>query len=235
MRGIRIVAMLSAIVFLLVANVAGAAEVNSYWQRMGEGFPNTIAVHEYVYEYKAADLEIKARIPQLVGVGSELWQAEFNQRIRGRLDEFVTRLNEMAVEAHDIEGFSGLPYEGIVDFEVKLNQGGLLSIALVNYAYTGGAHGMTYYDYINIDLTSGHQIAFSDLFNSEAELKRATEIIRMEIKEEPDRFFSDSFSSSEFQEGQGFYLQDTHAVICFGLYELAPYAHGIQEFTIPAP
>lgn len=233
----RVVWILSFIVVLLAANVVGATGVNSYWQRMAEGFPSDVAVHEYVYEYWAPNLEINARIPQLVGVGSESWQAKFNQTIRGQLDEFVTGLKEMVLEVQDLQNleYTGFPYEGIMDFEVKLNQGGLLSLVLVNYAYTGGAHGMTYYDYINVDLTSGHTITLRDLFDSDAELNRAAETIDASIKKELDLFFVDSFSVSDFQEDQGFYLQGNQAVICFGLYELAPYAHGIQEFAISTP
>ncbi|MDI9458955.1 MAG: RsiV family protein [Limnochordia bacterium] len=30
-------------------------------------------------------------------------------------------------------------------------------------------------------------------------------------------------------------MTDSHVVVCFGLYELAPYASGIQEFAVSAP
>ncbi|MCK9525696.1 MAG: DUF3298 and DUF4163 domain-containing protein [Limnochordia bacterium] len=232
--------MATALWFLVVLLVAGArvevAAANSYWQRMGEGFPNSILVHEYVYEYRGPELEITARIPQLAGVDSALWQAEFNESMHHHLEAYVAELKDVAAEVLGFdEEHPRFPYEGIMDFEVKLNRGGLLSIAIVNYSYTGGAHGMTYYDYINVDLTVGHHISFHELLDSEAELNRAAEIVNAKISEQPDHFFVDSFTPSEFHEEQGFYLQDTGAVICFGLYELAPYAYGISEFAVPAP
>ena len=236
MRNAQRVGILAAMLFLLATSLVGASGVNSYWQRMGDGFPNVVTVHEYVYELVTPELEISARLPQLVGVANEKWEAEFNQRLRDQFHMYVEEMKGMIVEFGDPgEDYHGFPYQGIVDFEVKLNQGGLLSLAIINYSFTGGAHGMTYFEYINVDLTSGHRIAFTDLFDSEVELERAAEIIDAKIKEEVEHFFIDSFSVTDFQEDQGFYLQDTQAVICFGLYELAPYAHGIQEFAIPTP
>ena len=36
-----------------------------------------------------------------------------------------------------------------------------------------------------------------------------------------------------FAEDQSFYFKDDHIVVVFGLYEIAPYAAGIQEFALP--
>jgi hypothetical protein len=205
---------------------------------MAEGFGNPLVVHEYVYEYSAPELEIKARIPQLVGAVDSTWEASFNQVLREKLDSFVVEMKEVAEEGWNLSlesAYRPFPYQGIVDFEVKLNRGGLLSIALVTYTFTGGAHGMTYFDYINVDLTTGLPVGFRDLFDTEAELERAAGVIAARIADEPDLYFEDTFSQDQFQEGQGFYLQDTSAVICFGLYEIAPYSSGVQEFAISAP
>lgn len=227
---------LCAVMLLMVSVIVQASAVNSYWHRMSGGFPNSVAVHEYVYEYRGPELEITARVPQLVGVASPTWQTEFNKDLRDRLDTFVDELKDMASEAWKIEeGHRPFLYEGIVDFEVKLNQGGILSVAVVNYMFTGGAHGMTYFDYINVDLTCGQHISFDDLFDSDEELARAAAIIDARIAEEPENFFIEGFTAEQFHEDQGFFLQDNQAVICFGLYELAPYSSGIQEFAISAP
>lgn len=225
------------LVTLLILAAAGPVmAANSYWQRMAEGFPNEVVVYEHVREYHAPELTIIARIPQLAGTADTLWQTEFNQGLRDRLEAYVSDLKGLAAEAWALDAeYRTQPYEGVVDFEVKLNRGGLLSISIVNYAYTGGAHGMTYYDYLNVDLTNGQLIDFSQLFDTSEELERAAGIIDAQIAEQPHQFFIDGFLVADFHEDQGFYLQDTQAMICFGLYELAPYSSGIQEFAIPAP
>ncbi|HBG01722.1 MAG TPA: hypothetical protein DDW87_09145, partial [Firmicutes bacterium] len=200
-------------------------------------FPNPVVVYAYVHEYKAPALELVVRVPQLAGAFDVAWQDAFNQGLRDRLESYVDGMKVMATEAWELydDEYRPYPYEGIVDFEVKLNQGGLLSVAIVNYSFTGGAHGMTIYDYINVDLTTGKTIAFNQLFDTDAELERVAEVINQRIAEVPQCFFIDMFTPDRFSEDQGFYLQDTQAVVCFGLYDLAPYASGIQEFIIAAP
>lgn len=227
----------SALVVFLLACLVPASAANSYWQRMAQGFPNSVVVYEHLYEYEGPGLTIAAKIPQLAGALDAGWQEEFNQRMREQLAEYVSWLKDIAAEALEIEdnGYRPQPYVGFLDFEVKLNQGGLLSIAAVNYVYTGGAHGMTYYQYINIDLTNGRSIGFGDIFDTDAEIERAAAAIAEQIWEQRDLFFESTFSADQFLEDQGFYLTENHAVICFGLYELAPYSSGIPEFAVSAP
>ena len=233
---LRMISVVLVLLFLLGANVQ-AAEGNSYWQRMGEGFPNPVVVYAYRHEYKAPELELVIRVPQLMGAFDVAWKDALNQALRDRLEAYVDGMKAVATEAWEFynDEYRPYPYEGIVDFEVKLNQGGLLSIAIVNYSFTGGAHGMTIHDYINLDLTTGKTIAFRQLFDTDAELERVAEVINQRVAQEPQGFFIDVFTLDRFSEDQGFYLQDTQAVVCFGLYDLAPYASGIQEFIIAAP
>lgn len=212
--------------FVLVVHPVGAS---SYWQRISEGFSNQVLVYDYFYNYDSAELEITAKVPQLFGMSDLNWQNTFNSALQEGVEEFAAQLQEIvtADQTH--------PYQGIIDYEVKLNRGGLLSLAITFYTYTGGAHGMTWYVYHNIDLTTGHELSFYDLFDSEIEVERAASIIDSKIVQEPDWFFIDHFTPALFSENQGFYLQDKQVVICFGLYELAPYAAGIQEFVVSAP
>ena len=237
MKRTGLIITVSALVVFLLACLAQASAASSYWQRMAQGFPNSVVVYEHLYEYEGPGLTIAAKIPQIAGALDAGWQEEFNQRMREQLAEYVSWLKDIAAEALEIEdnGYRPQPYVGFLDFEVKLNQGGLLSIAAVNYVYTGGAHGMTYYQYINIDLTNGRSIGFGDIFDTDAEIERAAAAIAEQIWEQRDLFFESTFSADQFQEDQGFYLAENHAVICFGLYELAPYSSGIPEFAISAP
>ncbi|NMB02592.1 MAG: DUF3298 and DUF4163 domain-containing protein [Firmicutes bacterium] len=228
MKKVQMVSALFIVVFL-TAGVVQPALASTYWERMAQGFPNSITVYDYVYQLQSAELEVNARIPQLHGMPDLNWQADFNASLREGLIQFVAHLQDMVWEDQMY------PYEGLIDFEVKLNRGGLLSIAIVSYTFTGGAHGMTAYVYRNLDLSTGQEIAFYDLFNTDAEIERAAQVINEKIVQEPDWFFIDHFTPSLFSENQGYYLQENQAVICFGLYELAPYAAGIQEFAVSAP
>lgn len=233
MRKLSLAGLVLVLLFCTLGSVQAAG---SYWQRMAHGYPNAVVVYPYVYEYRSPHLEVSARVPQLSGMVDPEWQEQFNEAMVQTLQELTTMLQEAAQEALDLEQiFHAFPFQGIVDFEVKLNRGGLLSLAVVTYTFTGGAHGMTVYEYINVDLTTGQKLAFTDLFDTEEEVARAAEVINAKITQEPDWFFIDQFTPGLFAADQGFYLTDAEVVICFGLYELAPYAAGIQEFAVSAP
>lgn len=225
------------LVLLFVLTTLGAVEAaGSFWQRMAKGYPNDLVVYEYVYEYHSPEAEITARVPQLAGAHDLGWQEHFNEVMRQAVHELTASVLEAAEQSKELESFLWtFPYHGHIDFELKLNQGGLLSIVLETYTFTGGAHGMVYRSYINVDLMTGQEISFWDLFDTEGELARAVDVINERIAQEPEWYFIDQFTPGLFAEEQGFYLTDSHAVICFEVYEIAPYAAGIQEFAVSAP
>lgn len=211
------------------------AMANSYWQRMGKGLPNREQVYEYIYEYRSPQLEIDVSLPQLAGAVDLAWQDQFNRRFLDFATEFKAELREIVDESEQAGFGFRAPFEGIVQFDVKLNNGGLLSLVITVYTYTGGAHGMTTRDYINLDLTTGEPLQFWELFDSESELNRAAEVINAKVTAEPQWFFIREFTADAFQATQDYYLESDRAVVCFGLYEIAPYVAGIQEFAVPAP
>ena len=63
---------------------------------------------------------------------------------------------------------------------------------------------MTYYDYINVDLTTGRRLAFTDLFDTEAEIARAAQVINEKIAQEPEWYFIDQFTPGLIAADQGF-------------------------------
>lgn len=223
------------VLLLVCTGVAQGTVISPYWGRL-DGFTNQVVVYGLSKEYYYPYAEIQVRIPQLVGVADQEWQAQFNTELAATIEGFVQEILEIGAEVYAEYGEEAvMPYSGIVDFEVKANQGGLLSLVITYYAFTGGAHGMTYLDYLNYDLTTGHRLQFADFFPTEEELNRVVNVINARIAEEPEWFFIEEFTRSLFNSEQGFYLENEEVVVCFGLYELAPYAAGIQEFSVSAP
>jgi len=62
----------------------------------------------------------------------------------------------------------GYPFNVALDrkINVVLNENNLFTFSVIQYQYTGGAHGMTYLINYNFDATSGKQITLDQLFNS---------------------------------------------------------------------
>lgn len=223
------------LLFLICTGLTQGAGPKPYWNRL-EGFPNQVEILEITKEYYFPYAEIQVNVPQIYGVGDEKWQAQFNTELAATVEGFIEEILEIASEVHTEYGDGTImPYSGIVDYELKLNQGGLLSLIITYYSYTGGAHGMTFVDYLNFDLTTGRRLQFRDLFTTPEDLDRAVNVINQAISEEPAWFFIDEFSKGLFEEDQDFYLGTEGVNICFGLYAIAPYAAGIQEFLISLP
>lgn len=224
------------VVLLSGTGLAQGAVVSSYWRRMEAGFPNQVTVYGLLKEYQYPYAEVKVQIPQLIGALDQQWQAQFNTELATKIEAFAQEIMDLGAEVYAEYGDGVvMPYSAFVDYEVKTNHGGLLSLAITAYSFTGGAHGMTHIDYINLDLTTGHTISFADLFPTDDELSRVASIISEKIAQEPDAFFIDQFTPGLFEPDQGFYLQGDQVIVCFGLYELAPYVAGIQEFAVAAP
>jgi hypothetical protein len=225
-------------VFVLSIGLEDAHAANPYWERVASGLPNHTVVLGDFYEYQNENVHVRAQTPHIWGITDADVQMAINEELSKRVEQFAGELIELAEEAYvefseeTVRPFF-LPFEGIAEFEVTLNQGGLLSIVLTFYEFTGGAHGMTYLETINIDLTTGRQLSFRDVFPNSESLEQLARIVDSRIKEHPDWFFIDEFDASMFGEEQQFYLKDGHVVVVFGLYEIAPYAAGIQEFALP--
>lgn len=117
-------------------------------------------------------------------------------------------------------------------YQISLNQKGLLSIRLENYAFTPpAAHGYTLVRSLTFDLNTGVIYGFSDLFKPDSNYKEVlNQIIEKQIKEREIPLIGEFEGVKENQE---YYLTPDSLVIYYQLYELAPYAYGIVEFPIP--
>lgn len=115
-------------------------------------------------------------------------------------------------------------------YEIKNNQRGILSLSLNNYAFAGGAHGLTIIESLTFDVDTGMVYALADLFKpSEDYEKVLSYIIELQIKER-DIPLIEEFTG--IKPDQNYYIADKILVIYFQLYDLTPYAYGFPEFPI---
>jgi hypothetical protein len=115
-------------------------------------------------------------------------------------------------------------------FEIKTNERNVLSISLIMYNYTGGAHGMTYIKSLTFDVQTGQEYALADLFkpNSGYVVKINTDI-RAQIAARQLPLLGEF---TGIKPDQDFYIADKALVIYFQLYELVPYVYGFPAFPI---
>jgi len=113
----------------------------------------------------------------------------------------------------------------------------LFSFELQQYMFTGGAHGYGSITFLNINPTNGEKLSTKELFNDENEFRDYVEKL---FRDEYTISSNESINSSGFWfEDETFYLPETigfneeEVTILYNQYEIASYASGPIELTIP--
>ncbi|WP_318614119.1 DUF3298 and DUF4163 domain-containing protein [Sporosarcina sp. YIM B06819] len=141
----------------------------------------------------------------------------------------VTTLNKLLVEQSYYEPSL---VELVAYFELKTNQRGLLSLNLIVYSFTGGAHGTTVIKSLTFDTKTGKQYELKDLFKPGSDyVKQLSDIIRQRIKDWNIDLLDPPFK--EIRSDQDFYIGDTTLVIYFQQYEITAGVWGFPYFPIP--
>ncbi|WP_459988901.1 DUF3298 and DUF4163 domain-containing protein [Priestia megaterium] len=133
-------------------------------------------------------------------------------------------------------GWAPGPYSRNMTYSVPYNQDNILSVAITNDAYAGGAHGNTWIDTYNYDLLKARQISLKDIINNNTKLNKVNNYIRNEMiahNKKGAQFWVNEFKSVNLKEDQFYYTSSGIAII-FGEYEYGPYSNGIHTFKIPS-
>lgn len=115
-------------------------------------------------------------------------------------------------------------------YELKTNEKDVLSLSLYNYAYTGGAHGLTLQQSLTFKASTGQLYQLSDLFKPGSDY--VAEINKIVAKQIKERGIETLEPFQSISPDQSFYIADRSLVIYFQLYELAAYVYGFLYFPI---
>lgn len=119
------------------------------------------------------------------------------------------------------------------------NKDGILSYETTGYIYQGGTHGGTSISYLNFNRKTGHLITLNEVLD----LAYEKEILAMLEKKLIEDF--ECTSLEELKEntgfltlgdlylGENFLLTPTEIVFHYGQYEIAPYASGMCDISLP--
>ena len=146
------------------------------------------------------------------------------------------RLN-YAIKAFDLEyksfkegfGEGNMVWDASFDGEVTYQSPILISIAINSYVNSGGAHGNSNVTFYNFD-ANGNVLKFDDLFENK---ERLTSIAKTYFEEETRGSDINYFSGEEFYLPANIGFNDDGVIFFYNVYEIASYADGITEFTIP--
>ncbi|TDL35284.1 DUF3298/DUF4163 domain-containing protein [Jeotgalibacillus sp. S-D1] len=116
-------------------------------------------------------------------------------------------------------------------FEIKTNERRILSLTLLVYSFTGGAHGLTMVKSLTFNVDTGKNYQLYELFKPDSlYVERLSSIISEKITLW-DIQLLDEFTKIRYD--QDYYLADHSIVIYFQLYEITPYVAGFPYFPIP--
>lgn len=189
---------------------------------------------------KSDVLSTTMQIPVINGLKDTAWQKQLNQQIMDKVDQAK---QDMAKNVQDYEeyvkstGRPLIPLELYVSYS-QVTTGSVLSLAVETYEFTGGAHGMAWKDYYNIDTQNDRLLTLQDLFKADVDYKS---IINQEINRQiqlsrqngDNIYFEGDMGFKSISDNQNFYIDGNNLVVCFGQYEIAPYAAGMPEIKIP--
>ena len=181
-------------------------------------------------------LKSTLEIPIIHGSNSEI-SDQINKKIKEDILLFYDSSAKEAEEFLDDFEIDESNFVADASYEIKKNSPTVVSLIIKYYKYSGGAHG--YYEYVpyNIDMRNGKIFNLKDMFKDNVDYKIIindeinNQIKALSNKEENLDQIYDFYS---IKDNQKFYIEDGNIVIIFDLYEIAPYAAGIPEFSINA-
>lgn len=114
----------------------------------------------------------------------------------------------------------------------------IASVGYESYSYFGGAHGISTINTLSIDRSTGRPLEEGDLFVEGYEAELAQIIVERlmalhGVSSPQDLKDYGYFDPSEISPNNNFYLTNTDMVYTFNQYEIAPYANGRIEVSIP--
>ncbi len=172
--------------------------------------------------------------------GAEYAKMDINDAIQHFVDvlteEYLIMSKTLAAEAAMYEEESGeelsslVSEEWIVRGKVANVQDDILSYGVEQYAYTGGAHGVTTHFYYNYDLETGQLLTEADFFvEGYAEVLTPLLLENLAVAED---VLAD-YDTEKILPNNNFYLSETGITFVYNPYEIAPYAYGETEILIP--
>lgn len=171
--------------------------------------------------YRMNGVNLDLVYPMVEGMSDLAVQHSINQTILSVVHQLLNQQN-----------YTNNPYQTSVTgrYEIKSNERGILSLSIINYAFAGGAHGLTIIKSITVDTTTGQVFHLVDFFKPGSNYVQVlSKIVGRQIKERDIPVLGEYKGISPSQD---FYLADKALVLYFQLYDLVPYAYGFPYFPI---
>lgn len=127
---------------------------------------------------------------------------------------------------------SSLVWEAMFDGEVTYHSPLVITIAINSYLNTGGAHGNLNISLFNFDTSTGKLLSNDKLISNHISF---SDIAKKHFKEHTNtqEEFGDYFFGEAFHLPANIGYNKEGVLLFYNVYEIASYAIGVTEFTIP--
>jgi hypothetical protein len=158
--------------------------------------------------------------PAVTGLANPAAQQRINRTIYDTTEQLIEDQGYYQNPQTDVLGY----------YEIKTNERDILSLTLENYAFAGGAHGLTIIRSLTFNVNNGIKYSLGDLFRAGSDyVSVLSDIVAAQIKER-DVPLLDGFNG--ISPDQYYYIADKCLVLYFQLYDITPYAYGFPYFPI---
>lgn len=130
-------------------------------------------------------------------------------------------------------------YEFDMSYKITYNSDCITSLYLEQYSFMGGAHGATVRTSDTWDFSTGRQMQLGDFYSGVTDYEEGirqwiTYQISQILVNAPSTFFEDYVQRvHDSFKPESYYLSQDGLVFYFQQYDIAPYATGLPEFTLP--
>lgn len=195
---------------------------------------NNIKIRTTKINYKEDYIEVDLNIPTLDNLKDKNIEDKINIYILNSIYDLKNKTEKLAKTDTSNNNLVS-PYIVQTTYDTHYTSFSFLSLTIMYYEYTGGAHGISYKLPYNFNLKTGENVTLEKLFKPTTNY---IDLINKEIQLQIDKKNSvpGSIPITEFKtisSTQLFYIDGSNLVIYFQPYEIGPYVLGIQEFTIP--
>lgn len=219
---------LIGIIFLIILTTT-VVKINAEVQS------DNINVLSNIVSEKNKYFNVELNIPVISGIENKSKEKEINSAVEKKQYKFKDEIEKMAVEDGKYAEKNNIEfrtYEAVTKYDVNFSSKNILSYTMYYYQYTGGAHGNTAVESINLNTVTGEPIQLKDIFINGVNYKKIiNDKIISEMKKNPDEFFQENISGfNGIKNDQEFYFTDGGFVVYFQTYEIAPYVAGNPKF-----
>jgi len=233
---ILVICLLTVGLVLTAEKTQAEYRVNPYWYRIIGGRPNwDVIVLDRVREKDSPYYCSRLSIPVIHGIKDQELYDQLNTMFYEGIVHFDHEIETNTYKY--LEELDGPPeqlpkYTTEVNYKVNYNSGGILSLTVSFSHYLDRHNKSGFMETVNVDLTTGRIIEFTDLFATEEERGVLLKAINSQIKQNPSAYFVSEIEAGDLSSIQSFYITENHIIVYFDLNAIGPYTTGIPEFWL---